>query len=101
MGNTRRRGHYVEAVPEAVNEIDIGVPGLAKHDLCTCSAAASGVCGEIFRPHVGLRLDDAPDAECASIVVHEMHTDEITGNSQRARGVEAARKFAGSSHRPA
>ena len=74
---------------------------LAKHDLGACGAAAGRVCCQILRPHVGLGFDDAPDAERASVVVHEVHADEITGNGERARGVEVTRKFASSGHGPA
>jgi hypothetical protein len=77
------------------------VPRLAKHDFSTCCAATGRMRGQILRPHVGLGLDDPPDAEGASIVVHEMHADEVTRDRKRARGVEVARKFAGSCHGPA
>jgi hypothetical protein len=74
---------------------------LTEHDFGTCGSATGRVCCEILRPHVGLGLDDAPYAQRAAIIVHEVHAYEVTGYSKRAWGVEVAGKFAGSIHEPA
>jgi len=52
--------------------------GLAKHDFGACGSPARGVCREILRPHIGFSLDDAPHTDRFTIVVHEVHADEVT-----------------------
>jgi hypothetical protein len=52
--------------------------------------------GEIFRPLVGLGLDDPPDlpvtsAGTRSALVDQVHADELTGYDQRAASIERAR----------
>ena len=74
---------------------------LAEHDFGTSRSATRRMCREVSRPHVGLGLDDASHAKRATIIVHQVHTDEVAGNRKRAGSVEVAREFAGSIHEPA
>lgn len=101
MRNASGGRYDIEAIPEAVNKVDVSMPGLAKHDFGPGGSPTGGVCCEILWPHVGLRLDDAPHAHRATIIVHEMHADEVTCYGKRAWGVEVAGEFAGSIHEPA
>jgi hypothetical protein len=91
-------GHHVEAVPHAIDKVDIGMAGRTEHNLVASGAASGGMGGEILRPLVGLGLDDLPDLAVASAgtrraYVDQVHADELTGYDQRAASVEGARKF--------
>ncbi len=59
---SRTDGHDVEAAVETVDEIDVGVAGLAPHRLgARCAATAVGVAGGIIDPEIRLDLGHAKD----------------------------------------
>ena len=83
-------GHDIQAIPEAVNEVDIGMACLTKHDFGTRGASLGRVCGEIFGTHVRFGLDDAADAHRTCVIVDEVHADEVTRDGERTWLVEIA-----------
>ena len=51
------------------------------------------MCSEIFRSEVSLRLNDSSNSSRATVIVHEMHTDQLTSDRERLAGVELAREL--------
>ncbi len=79
---------HVEAVPESIDEIHVGVPRRTEHDGVARCLAASRVCGEILRAEVRLGLHDPADAPQTSEPVHQVHPDELPRDDERAAGIE-------------
>jgi len=101
MRHAFRRRHNIQAVPEAVDEIDVSMTGRAKHDFGARGPAFGRMGRQILGAHVGFRFHDASDPKRAGIVMHQVHTDEITGDRKSARGVEVAWNLTGLGHGPA
>src|SRR5579864_409127 len=59
-GGAFRLRHDVEAVMDAVNQVNIGVARRAEQDACAGRQAAVGVSGRIGGAQIGFGLDDAP-----------------------------------------
>jgi hypothetical protein len=52
------------------------------------------MCGQISWTQVGLCLDDAANPQEATVVVDEMHADEITCDRERVARIESATELA-------
>ena len=76
----------------SVDHVDVGVPGRAEHHSRAFGEPARGVCREVVRTEVGLRLDDAPHALDARNDVHEVLAEELPRDEDRVAVVESARK---------
>ena len=61
----------VQAVVHAVDEVDVGAAGRPEHDARAGGPPRARVAGAILRTAVGLRLDDATDAQSGAIVAHD------------------------------
>jgi hypothetical protein len=84
---------HVEAVPETIDEIHVGVPRRTEQDGVARGLAASGVRGEILGAEIGLGLDDPADAAHAGDSMHEVHADELPRDDERAAGIELPRQL--------
>ena len=68
---------HIDAVPESIDEIHVGVPRRTEHDGVARCLAAGRVRGEILGAQVRLGLDDSADAPQTPEPVHQVHTDEL------------------------
>src|SRR5688572_24375111 len=87
--------HDVEAVPEAVDEVDICMTRRSEHDLGALGPAARGMCSQIPRALVGLGLDDPPDLPAGRAGVDQMHAEEVARDQERFAGIEGEGKSGG------
>jgi hypothetical protein len=65
----------VEAVPDAVDEKDVGVPRRAEEQTCALGAAETRVARLIFFVDIGFDFDDAPAQERAARLVYQVAAD--------------------------
>src|SRR5579864_2404585 len=77
-GAAFRLGHHVQALVHAVDEVHIGVAGLAEQHARARSDAAPGVRRPVLETQVGFRLDDPAGSR-------PVHQD---GSQQRARDLD-------------
>jgi len=74
----------VQAIPEAVDEVDVRMPWRAEHDLGARCASSGGVGREVGRSLISLGLDDAADTFHAAIIVNQVFSDELARDCQGA-----------------
>jgi hypothetical protein len=84
-GSTGGFGDDVEALVDAVAEIDVGAAGRAEQDAGAGGEAAAGVSGKVGGAKVGLYFDDAP----GSLAVDERFAEEGAGDRNGVAGIEA------------
>jgi hypothetical protein len=72
----------VEAIPKAVNQINIGMAGRPEHDFGSPRTPARRMGRKIVRPAIGLGLYDAADSQDVSIGMYQVLTDEIASDVQ-------------------
>lgn len=87
-GSTGGFGDDVEALVDAVAQIDVGAAGGTEQDAGAGGEAAAGVSGEVGGAEVGLYFDDAPGA----FAVDESFAEEGAGDRNGVAGIEAFRK---------
>jgi len=91
MGLARGGCHDIEAIPHAVDQVHISVPGRAEHDVGARRVAARGMRRQVLRAAVRFSLDDAAHAPRRAVVVHQLHADQLACDLQRAACVKVAR----------
>ncbi len=74
--------HDVQAVPEAIDEVDICMTGRPEHHFRALRAAARGMRRQIARSLVGLGLDDPPDLAASGTGVDEVHAEQVARDQQ-------------------
>src|SRR4051794_38363011 len=82
----------IEHRVDAVDQIDVGVSGLAVHHLGPRGAASAGMAGEIVLADVRLRLDDPAGARLAPLATDEEAPDEIGRDEARVAIEEGSGK---------
>lgn len=82
------RGHDVEAIPEAVDEVHIGVTCRSEHHFGAARAPARRVRREIPWTLIGFGLDDASDAALAAVSMDEIGSDQRARHRERRTLVE-------------
>src|SRR6185312_8507083 len=70
-----RLRHHIQAVPEPVDEIHVGMAGRSEHDLRPWRTAAGGVGSEVLGALVRLGLDYPAHASCDAVRTDEVHAD--------------------------
>ena len=83
-------GDGVDAVVEAVDEVDVGVAWGSEHDFGAWGAAFGGVGREVVGAEVGFGFDDAAGAEEAVDLVGEGCAEEVAGDFAGVAVVEGS-----------
>lgn len=81
-------GDEIEALVDAVDEIDVGAAGRAEDDLGAGGDAAGGVGGFVIEAEVGFGFDDGGGVGAAD----EEFAEEIAGDGDGVAGVEGFRE---------
>ena len=82
--------HYVQAIPHAINQIDVGVTRRTVHDGVALCSSRRRVCRQILWTLIRLGLDDATCEPLATMQPNQMHADEFTRHRQSTARVEIA-----------
>ena len=80
-----RAGHDVQAMMHAINEVDVGMTGLAEHDLGARGAAAGRVSSKVVRAQIRFRLDDPPDPGAVIDMANQEIAQEIRATASASR----------------
>jgi hypothetical protein len=78
-----RFGDDVEAMVDAVDEVDVGATRGSEHGRGARRATGTSVAGPVCWPRIGLGLHDAPDAHDAILVTHHEAAKQVDGKRLR------------------
>jgi hypothetical protein len=96
MGDSFTCGHYIQAIPETIDKVDIRMARWAKHDFGSLCASTGRMRREIRGAHVRFGLDDAADAPSNTVVMDQMDADELARDEEGVlAGVKGTRKLSG------
>jgi hypothetical protein len=88
----RRRDH-IQAMPDAIDQVDISMARRTKHDLGPRSATARRMRRQILRPAVRLGFNDPRNVGVPSTGVHQVQPDQLPGHCQCFACIESARQL--------
>ena len=77
----------------AVNEINIGVAGRAKHDLGAFGQTFRGVCSKVMFAEIRFDLDNFPDPRAAAGLVNEPFSEQLPRDNYGVAVIKTAGKF--------
>ena len=90
MRHALRAGDEVEAMVQAVDEVDVGASRRAEHGLgAPGPPATGGVRRLVLRPQVGLDLDEAPAEGASTHLTDEDLAEKVSSYVEGVSGEEA------------
>ena len=93
LRDARPPGDDVEAVPEAIDEVDVGMAGRSEHHLGPLGPAAAECAARSSGPRYASVSTMRPMRRVPAVVVYQVHADELARDEQRISVVECGLKL--------